>query len=55
MVRYRRVPLLVDAYQNLTGSGIYLRTEHGTVCANPTDWIITGCLSTMVDLSTIQI
>ena len=41
---YRRVPIALKAYQNTSKHCIRLRTEHGTVTARPTDWIIEGCM-----------
>lgn len=40
MVKYRKKPVVIDAYQ--TDEEVIIETLEGTMKANPGDWIIKG-------------
>ena len=42
MAKFRKIPIVVDAYQNKGSHTIVIKTLEGTMQAMPGDWIITG-------------
>jgi len=42
MAKFRKKPVIVDAYQHTGGAPIFIDTLEGQMRADPGDWIITG-------------